>query len=364
MTWQDELRRLEEDRAGGRVSAAEYRMRRDQLLSSANASPPTDNAMDSTQIIPPVGTGPDDATQVVGNQPAGAVPGPPQADPMEQPTQHTGDRPGGWPPGQGYPQPGGQQFDQPPEDENTPPWAGDRIPPLTAGSSEWVKQGPERASGKGGRGKIIGIAAGVVLLVILGVGAWLLFGQSGTGQHQQGAGGNNTATGAKNAGNHATRKPKPNPLGIITPAGKPEDHSDVHDLAGLEDANYLNPQEEQAYTNAVTSQVTFVVSHKGADTIVLTGAKASSPNEAKKAVQDLHNAELTNAMKKSSIPAAPGVRVDQVHGKPGQPSEIRAHYAHGATIVRVHVSGKDWETVRKDFATTLNEQLRKLPADA
>lgn len=41
MTWQDELRRLDEELAGGRVSADEYRQRRDQLLAAANNNPNT-----------------------------------------------------------------------------------------------------------------------------------------------------------------------------------------------------------------------------------------------------------------------------------------------------------------------------------
>src|SRR3954468_24584265 len=40
VSWQDELRKLDEELAAGQISADDYRVRRDQVLSSAVASSP------------------------------------------------------------------------------------------------------------------------------------------------------------------------------------------------------------------------------------------------------------------------------------------------------------------------------------
>ncbi|WP_051899155.1 hypothetical protein [Sciscionella sediminilitoris] len=363
MTWQDELRRLEDDLVNGRVSAEDYRIRRDQLLSSANASPPPDTSMDSTQFIPPITDTGADATQVVGRQP--------QQQPPQQPQQQQwqpGQQPQAYQQGyqQGYQQPQQPQqgmFDQPPQEDNDPPWAGDEFPPLAAGSSEWVKQGPETGEqNKGARGKVIGIVAGVVLIVVLAVGAWLLFGQSSGSQPPQAGGDKNNAQG-QGGGEQPKPKPKPDQLGLIDPPGQPEDHANVKDLQSLSGANYLNPQEQQAYTNAVVGKTVFKVSHQGENTFALVAAKASTPQGATEAVKELNDAELSNGMKK--LDGQPkGVAAAQVQpNKAGENSEIRAHYAHGTEIVRVHVYGPDFATVQQQFTKVLQDQLKAVPAD-
>lgn len=366
MTWQDELRRLEDDLANGRVSAEDYRIRRDQLLSSANASPPPDTSMDNTQIIPPIS---DDAgaTQVVRGQQGGQQRPPQQqggpAQQQQQPYQQQGYQYQQWQAGQQG------MSDQPPENENDPPWQGDEFPPLAGtGSSSWVKQGPETAEQhKSAKGRIIGIVAGVVLIAVLAVGAWLLFGQdSGGGQPQAGGGQQQAQQQGNDKGDGQQPKPKPkkpDQLGLIEPKGQAEAHQDVKDLQTLEGANYLTPDERQAYTDAATSKVVFKVSHQGDDTIVLLAAKAGAPEGAKEAAKALNEAQLSNGMK--PMPAPPkGVYVAQLQPKPGQPNnEIRAHYVHGSTIVRVHVSGKDPKAVQQEFEQTLRDQLKALPAD-
>lgn len=355
MTWQDELRRLEDDLAAGRVSAEDYRIRRDQLLSSANASPPPNTSGDDTQIIPPIR---DDAqpTQVVGRSGQQQQASPQQ---YQQGYQQGVPQQPAQPPTQQPAQPRPGILDQPPQDDNEPPWAGNQFPPVSAGSSEWVKQGPEVSrSDNGARGKLVGIIAGVVLIALLGVGAWLLFGQSSGGQKQ--ASGDHATEEGKQAGKP---KKKPNPLGIVTPKGQPEAHDDVTDMKGLKGANYLTPREQQAYTDAVTSKTVFKVSHDGKTSIVLVGAKTNSSHGAEKAAKALNDAQLSTGMKPASGHPPKGIYVAQLHDKPPNNSEIRAHYAHGSTIVRVHVYGKQFKSVQRDFDATLSAQRKSLSAD-
>lgn len=236
MSWQEELRRLDEELAAGQLSAEQYRTRRDQLLSSAAATgtpapnPPPD-ASSVTQAIRPVadpnqpaGAPSSDETQVVPSSPGrpGGQGGwqtsrPPSGPASDQtqvlpgvPTQQmVGGMPRPAPPWQGGPQspprgfapqtPGGWSGQ-----ESDPPWGGGRdFPPLaTAGSAEWLKQGPEvfdRSNGSKAR-QITLIVVAIVLVAGLGVGAFFLFGH---GPSQQAGGHQPVAT--------TTVKPKPKP---------------------------------------------------------------------------------------------------------------------------------------------------------
>lgn len=137
MSWQEELRQLDEELAAGRISADDYRVRRDQVLSSAVSqdapapqapnAPPVPNApqaatppqqpvaeqssgqgsndpsADSTQVVAPVNPGAGtaqpsaEATQFVANPNPSQQPGqtPPPQTPAD-PRQQGHPAPGGW----------------------------------------------------------------------------------------------------------------------------------------------------------------------------------------------------------------------------------------------------------------------------
>ncbi len=237
MSWQEELRNLDEELASGRLSADDYRLRRDQVLSSAVAygdpaqqqvqqpgqqpqqqpfqqQPPPQqpqqqtgqpNSADSTQIIAPVNQPPQNGegerTQVVPNwQQQQADPNrtqvvPPMASPAGGfPQQGQASPAGGFPqqgqssPAGGFPQQQQQGYQQPQQQgwtdtDASPPWGGSDFPPISpVGSTEWVKQGPElfedKPKGKGGKIAIIAIVA-VLVLAGLGVGGYFAFSGGG-----------------------------------------------------------------------------------------------------------------------------------------------------------------------------------------
>ncbi|EMD24964.1 flagellar basal body-associated FliL family protein [Amycolatopsis azurea] len=242
VSWQEELRNLDEELASGRLSADDYRLRRDQVLSSAVAygdpaqqqvqqpgqqpqqpfqqqPPPAQpqapqqtgqpNSADSTQIIapvnqPPQNNGESERTQVVPNwqqqqadpnrtqvvppmaSPPGGFPQQGQASPAGGfPQQGQASPAGGFPqqqPQQGYQQQQPQQQGWTDTDAS-PPWGGSDFPPISpVGSTEWVKQGPElfedKPKGKGGKIAIIAIVA-VLVLAGLGVGGYFAFSGGG-----------------------------------------------------------------------------------------------------------------------------------------------------------------------------------------
>ncbi|EHR59038.1 SHOCT domain-containing protein [Saccharomonospora cyanea] len=263
MTWQEELRKLDESLASGNLSADEYRSRRDQILSSAVSSPdqaeaPEQSNVDATQIIAPLsgaqqsqpGQQPPqgqpqqpgvEATQVVSpgdvgaertqavshwqmqqqQQPGQAYPGSPpagfqQPQPGQQPASPAGgfQQPAASPPG-GFAQPQNQPWNAAPED-SSPPWGGGDFPPLTPqGSPEWgVSQGPEsfdepKSSGKS-RKVLLSVVA-VLLVAGIGVAVYFLF---------IAGGGENTA-GPQNGPQQSQQQPPPPPSPTSTPLPKP-----------------------------------------------------------------------------------------------------------------------------------------------
>ncbi|MTD58321.1 DUF1707 domain-containing protein [Amycolatopsis pithecellobii] len=236
MTWQEQLRKLDEDLANGSLSADDYRVRRDQILSAAVTAAPTENAApgegDSTQIIeplsPPSGTPQQSAPSSQPSQPQPNAESTQIVSPLDSSAERTqavapwqGQRPAG------YPQQGMQSppagFAQPPawnapEADSSPPWGGSDLPPIAPpAGADWVSQGPERADGEkspSNSKKILFSVLGGIVVVGLGVAVWLLFGRDNGAEVQAGPGQQPPAP--------VTTKPLPMP-----PPAKPEPSSDA-----------------------------------------------------------------------------------------------------------------------------------------
>jgi hypothetical protein len=225
LSWQEELRKLDEELAAGQISADDYRVRRDQVLSSAVSlgnpgqppkneatqfiqqpspfpPPPAPTPVPPTPMAPPpppsadktqvVGSNQEDAdkTQIVSGQDQGwqtarpsgpdsertqVVPGIPGVPPQSVAGgQQPRPAPGIFPQQQGFPPPPGWQQ---PEEDLSPPWAGSTFPPLAAtGSPDWARQGPEvfEDSSSSSSGKRILLIL-LVVLVLGGIGAGVYF---------------------------------------------------------------------------------------------------------------------------------------------------------------------------------------------
>ncbi|MBB4687106.1 hypothetical protein [Amycolatopsis jiangsuensis] len=401
MSWQEELRRLDEELASGRLSADDYRIRRDQVLSSAvgqqdqPAAPQQPSNADSTQVIapvsPPGGTPQQSPQQSPQQNPQQSSPQP-VADPGAERTQAVqswqaqqqsadpGGRteyvqPGQQPPP--YSPPGGFQQQAPsspaggfpqapapwnaPESDQTPPWGGSDLPPFNSGggSSEWVSQGPEYFSDKpkSGNGKKIGAIVGaVVVLAAIAFGAFWLWGRdSGGDEPQQNA----------QPPQQSSSAPKPpDPLAVASMPGQAETHDEITSFSQVDTLTYLNDKELSAYKSAGAGKVKFVVYHlPDGNNITLLLAQTSSKVTAKKAVEQLAGVQTANGAKLYSD-TQPGVQATTIDAKDGQSAQVRGHYAHGKVVVRVEVSGKDSASTKTDFATALNQQLTVLTADA
>jgi hypothetical protein len=413
VTWQDELRRLDEELAAGRLSAEEYRSLRDGLLSAkggaagGQAPTPTQNGdtsgegaterspfpppfkwdqdpsdhtrmmapvpPESTQVMRPPGDSGEDAerTQVVPGRPE---PRPPQGDGDR--TQVVPGHPHGRVeqpvfPGYGAPmQPPAQM--QPPgvgqamapwqaAPDNAPPWAGSDLPPTTMPPA-WLRQGPEdfaaEPTGSTGR-RVLSIIGVIVLLVGISVGAYFLF--------RPGAPGNNPTNPPATAANQTTTPPPPTtttePPGppIADLPGKLRDTSSVMTFTDVENLQYLTADEVATYQAGGAADSKMGFSRDGDVEIIVLVIKQDDAASAKQVRDELGALQVSYGL--AAVTSQPGVLAGGTDAAGAGPLR-RAHYATDEFVVRIQVRGPAAALVNQTFTEVLGAQLDELPADA
>ena len=424
MSWQEELRKLDEELAAGQISADDYRVRRDQVLSSAVSFGPAGQSAapakpEETQFIqqgppmppppappppppgPPPGpqTGPDktqivgnqadaDKTQIVPGETAGAAdrtqavggwqtarPPGPDADrtqvvpgvPGVPPQRMAGGEPprpapgpGVFPPPPGYPPPQGWQGD----DELSPPWAGSDFPPLApAGSPDWIRQGPEvfETDRKSKTGKVLAIVAIVVLLAGLGVGGYFLLRDKGNNT----AGPQNTST-ANPEPTTTKSSPRPTtstppPKPVVQPSGSTQVDA-TYNLQRLGEVKILSPEDFDILARNQITEAQVIVTKEG-ELVRGTWAFTAPSREA----AELIFKEIDTLYRQVAFKPAPGITKENVtalyfNAGAGSPTVYRAHYLAGSKVVRVEAYGPDPAVAAAEFTALLDAQLKRLPA--
>jgi hypothetical protein len=383
VSWQEELRVLDEELATGRISADEYRVRRDKVMSSAIAQPQAPPQQDpggqseKTQYVTPVqpqsapaqpqspvgertqvvSGGDSDRTQAVAG--GGWQATRPGADSDRTQVVSMGGPP---PP---YAMPGHQQQHQAPppwghqqhQDDMAPPWAGSEFPPLApSGNPDWIKQGPEVFENQSGKGKVIAIVAVVVLLLGgLGVGAYFWFFKEGSST----AGGPTTTAPPATT---TTPPPPPDPLPLGALPGKVTVNGAVSTFADMPDQKYLSADELKAYNTGKPADTKLVICDLGSgNRLVVMLVQMPSGDAAQKAAKALHKLQTDKGMKADSS-APDGVQVATRAGTDGNPGRFRAHFASGDVVVRLDLSTKE-SNGSVTFNDSLAGQLEKTPAD-
>ncbi|WP_372667661.1 hypothetical protein [Amycolatopsis kentuckyensis] len=403
MSWQEELRRLDEELAAGQISADDYRARRDAVLSSAvngepQQAPQGASSADSTQIITPVsppqgqphqqqpGGSEADRTQIVSSADASGgaertqvVSGMQQQPPPYQPpwSQDSAERTqavpgvppqavasGGLRPG--GPTSGGFPQQQPPQQQpwNTggnaaPPWGASEYPQMAPGP-DWVSQGPEtfETTSSGGKKKAVIAIVAVLVVAALGVGGWLIFGNGSGGQENP-----PVANSSSPPAPTSTVRPKDD-LEIAKLPAPPGEKTDIQTFADVERAGFLTPEENAVYKTAGASKVRMAAAGLP-DTVkalVLT-AQTSSSSAATVARDDLAELQTKFTMKPYTGDVPDGVKASQFAKSADFPAVIRAHYVHKGTLVRIEVSGSDLAKISGVFDDILAAQLAELPAN-
>lgn len=417
VTWQDELRQLDEELAAGRLSAEDYRRQRDELLSqSASTAAPAHTPVhqqpasgpfpppfrwdqspsESTQYLSPIRDEPthgaeptqvvsgrtaagDDAerTQVVSGH-AGQVPragdadrtqvvpgqhglqGPPSP-PIGFPNQQQ--PPLNQPPpvfGQG-PGPGQAQSVPPWQQQapaNSPPWGGSDLPPTTDLPPAWLRQGPEvfESAGNSNTGKIVAGVVAVVVVAALGVGAFFVFRPDG----------NTTATNTTSApaptttaAPTTTEPPEP----IVRPPGSVQ-IDDSYTLARLREAQLLSTEDFTIVEANKVSEAQVAVTKQGELTLGTWAFQVASTATGETMLTQIDQLYTGVAFKPAEGITREKVSVLVLAPQPGQPgiAVYRAHYlGEDDKVVRVEAYGPDATTARTAFVALLDQQLKQLP---
>jgi hypothetical protein len=374
VTWQDELQKLDNELASGRISADDYRRRRDEILAGSAGGPAAPvQQQQQAPFAPPFkweavqpNTQSADATQVVGNQQ------PPQKSPNPDATQvvNTQQRPAGGGGGDAE----RTQFVTPVAPPNwqaqqnwqgqqaaPPPWVGGDFDQINQPSPSWT-HGPEvfdESSGKGGKGKVIGVVLAVLLLAGLGFGAYWLWGRGGDNN----AGGQTTTSGSTST----TQSAPPDPLQVGKVAGNPQERKDVTSFTQIENLKppYLTPGEITAYKTAggAKSKLSLATPAKGSNTTIMI-VTATDGVAANNGALELKTIQVTNGMQELTSDVPEKVNATQVDAKDGQPARIRGHYAHDKYIVRIDVTAPTAAEALAIFKAAAEIQLKAMPADA
>ncbi|PWK90761.1 hypothetical protein C8D88_101782 [Lentzea atacamensis] len=370
MAWQDELRELDNALAEGRISADDYRRRRDEVLSGSGSAPaPSPQNQGSAnapfrwsatppqagpQTGPPSGPQPvvnPDATQVVTPQAPHAAPNP-NANPDATQVVNTGARnpdsertqyvrpvqpQGGWQ--SASPQQGGSAA--------PPPWlSGDGNGFGADPSPAWVAQGPEVFDEKpSGAGKKILVVL-LVLIVLGGIGTGVYF-----LVNRQGGGGDQTTAQSTPATPTTTSKPKPtDPYEIILdqmPAagGKNDARSEVANLAKLVEEKVIEQGEADLIAAAGGDKSAWKAGNKIADEFGPTPDRFSilviptkSESDAAELVVKLKSYQESRGLVfiKDPLPDMPPSIVFEKNIAPDI-ALYRGIYASGKNLVRVNV---------------------------
>lgn len=396
MTWQEELRRLDEELAAGQISADEYRVRRDQLLSSAVSSTPESRptqppSQEATQFVAPIqpppqqppapqppqaGTNDADKTQIV----------PGDADRTQavggwqtsRPTGPDADRTQAVPgvPGQAYaggtpprPAPGQSPFPPPPgyqqgwqgEEDMSSPWAGSEFPPLVpTGSPDWIRQGPEvfERSTKSRKGPVAAIVAGVLVVALVGVGIWWF------------------ATKDKGGGSGSQQTAQPTVTGPTktTPSGPPRPLSGVDGeidakvsgpitVAQAAEKHQFSPEEATILgeCSARDGQVEVLYRETWYTLVHVFRCTESSAREAS-VTKLLKQQEAYGFTTLSAPQNLSGMIIENATDVPDAPVDARVFYVSGDNIVRVEVRGHSKIDVGDGLAEILTVTTKNYPA--
>jgi hypothetical protein len=399
VTWQEELRKLDEDLASGKLSADTYRVRRDQVLSAAVSSvdpaqPPNPAAdtSSSTQIIEPVS--PPSGFQQQ-NQPEPSQSGPipmnnPEATQAVAPHDTSAERTQavppwqaqqGRPPAGGYRQqgpvspPGGFAQQQPPtwnapQEDVSPPWASSELPPIAPqGGFEWVAQGPDsfedgKPSGKGR--KIVWSAVGVVVVVAIGLAVWLLFGR-GNGNDTQasppaGQPAASTAPSVTPLPMPPPAKPEPedDKSALITAPGTPRNGGGDLGLATLKTSKLLPDTVTQALDQGGMTSGRLNTSTQGSSTIGLYSLTLPNSQAASTVAAQYSEAQQSGGLPANRDLSMQGVPVFSTPPNTQQ-AVYRAVYVLYSRVIIVETFGTDQATVQSQFNSLLQSQVDHAP---
>ncbi|MGX7823689.1 hypothetical protein ACTG9Q_01205 [Actinokineospora sp. 24-640] len=398
MSWQDELHQLDTALASGQLSADDYRVRRDALLSKASGQVGQPGQPQSPLQVQPQPQSPLQAPSQSQSQAPSPSPEnertqfvapvvlPPQNGPRPQEAERTqAVRPGrhtdhtqvvgkhdssadntqivpnsGLPPRPAYPVvPPWETVHPGSVPQASTPWGGDELPP-GFGQTGWPRQGPEifaePEKGKGGKIALIALAV-VLVLGLVGAGVWFFgFKDSDTAQPPPPA-------------PTTTTKQEP----VLPPPNVPD--GPFIEIAGREALNRTMTIEQALQRKLPTERESKLMKANG---IVEVGGLVTEENGLRRGIWAFKVADGGDASAalvamdalyeqakyaKVASPEHPEVTIRKLASSGGDaPTVFRAHYVtDGGYMVRVEAFGADAAKVETAFFDLLAEETGKFP---
>ncbi|MEV6827699.1 DUF1707 domain-containing protein [Amycolatopsis sp. NPDC051102] len=406
MTWQEELRRLDEELAAGNLTADEYRARRDRVLSMAVStgdpnqaqapaqpaqpqvpstaadtqiiapvSPPGQpdqqaNAAEATQVVSAADAGGGERTQVVPqwqqqqhpNSPSGGFPQPMMQQPPPPYAQHS--------PAGGFAQPMQQTPWGAPQQDVSPPWGGSEFPPLAppSNNADWISQGPEsfQTQPSSGKGKKIAFAVVAVLVVAgLGFGVWALFIKDGGGSTPPVAQSSSPqpppAPTVKPLPEPPAAKPEPgdNSAALVTPAGTTRAGGGEFDMDKLQSAKYLPTTVIEKLKQSGMTEGLLKTTKDGDVTLGLFALELPNTQAAAAVAAEYGNAEQEGGLTVNRNLSLHGVQVFSAADSNQQ--VYRAVYVLYSRVIIIDSFGPSKDATLSSFKTLLTAQVQKAP---
>jgi hypothetical protein len=393
LSWQEELHKLDGELAAGQISADEYRVRRDQVLSSA-VSPGQESKtnrppeQEATQFVAPVTlppppspqppqpdtgdadktqivSGDSDRTQTVGgwqtSRPSGPDADRTQAVPGVPGQAYAGGMPPRPAPGQSpFPPPPGYQQGWQADDELSPPWAGTDFPPLMAsGNPDWIRQGPEvfEESGKSKKGAVAAIIAGVLVVALVGVGIWWF----ATKDKNNNGGGSTQTQSTTNAPTSTTPSGPPRPLNGVD--GQVDDKvSGPITVSQAAEKHQFSPDEATTFGECSASDGQVEVLYRETWYTLVHVFRCRDAAGREPAVAKLLKQQEAYGFKALAAPQnLVGMILENATDVPDAPVDARVFYASGDNIVRVEVRGHSSVDVNDGLAEVLTVTTKNYP---
>lgn len=339
MSWQDELRRLDDELSAGRLSAEDYRRRRDDLTAQDPAGPGDEEPPPAP--FPPAfrweTVAPSDETQVI-----------PAIEDDAERTQVVSDGPPSYRPGW---------------DESAPPWASADLPPVWEPAPGWAAApqftAPERHSGTG---LIVGVVAAVVILALVGFGVyWFVAGEDTPQAGGAPAAEPPAASEAAAPAPPPSEAPAPPESTLPDPApiggdGEPRTLLTSTDLGA---AGVLTPDEFLALEQAgiADSKLLITTFADGPRATILITRVADAP-----VVRD-GLAALQEGDDLEPAPGPPGLSNFLLREDPAGMTVVRGFYTSGDVLVRIEVIGPELVPSARRYDTIVEQQIATLAAD-
>jgi hypothetical protein len=375
VTWQDELRQLDEELAAGRLSAEDYRRQRDELLSqSASAAGPRTSVGPSTSVglsaqpqPEPPGNGPfpppfrweqppEEKTQAIRLIRDEADDSPDTTQVVRTRESNDAERTQVVPRPAIRPPPVHAVPSWQPR-EQLSPWGSMELPPTTDTTPAWFRQGPEvfESGGGPGRGRMIAIVAATVAVVLI-VGAIVFVVVQNYQSNPTSPGAQTTTTDSPETGEPPRRL-----LGNLV--GEVDKNATGPTTLDSARGKQFSPEEADFMAICGADQGEAQVLYRGFWYTQVHVFACADPTKAAAVTDQLFRLQERYGLRqRDAINGLSVVQLDNSTDVPDVPVVGRIFYSSGKDLVRIEVRGKTPQDVTQGLSEVTKALAANYPA--